>query len=161
MLSYPRLSKNPSLFRSFAGLDVSKFDSLFGNVESKYEEYEKERLSRRDRKNEVGAGHPFKLLFRDRLLMLLAYYRLYATSTLLGFLFDLGQILERGNLGWKLGGTLEKPVENIGEPRRRPKGQIGDAAFDILDAGGFSNGQLSRILAADASTISRSIKTLE
>jgi len=39
----------------------------------------------------VGAGHPFKLSLRDRLLMLLVYHRLYVTSTLLGFLFDLGQ----------------------------------------------------------------------
>jgi hypothetical protein len=39
----------------------------------------------------VGAGHPFKLPLRDRLLMLLIYYRLYVTSTLLAFLFDLGQ----------------------------------------------------------------------
>ena len=91
MLSYPRLSKSPSVFRSFTGLGVSEFDSLYGEVESKHDEYEKKRLSRKDRKNEVGAGHPFKLPLRDRLLMLLAYYRLYATSTLLGFLFDLGQ----------------------------------------------------------------------
>lgn len=91
MLSYSRLSKSPSIFRSFTGLEVSEFDSLYGDVESKYDECERKRLSRRDRKNEVGAGHPFKLPLRDRLLLLLTYYRLYATSTLLGFLFDLGQ----------------------------------------------------------------------
>ncbi len=91
MLSYPRLSRNPSIFRSFSGLEVSEFDSLYGKVESRYDECERKRLSRRDRKNEIGAGHPFKLPLRDRLLMLLTYYRLYVTSTLLGFLFDLGQ----------------------------------------------------------------------
>jgi hypothetical protein len=47
--------------------------------------------SRKDRKNKVGAGHPFKISLKDRPLMLLAYYWLYATSTLLRFLFDLGQ----------------------------------------------------------------------
>ena len=34
---------------------------------------------------------PFKLPLNYRLLMLLMYYRLYVTSTLLSFLFDLGQ----------------------------------------------------------------------
>jgi len=91
MLSYSRLSKSPSIFRSFTGLEVSEFNSLYSRVESRYDECERKRLSRKDRKHEIGAGHPFKLPLRERLLMLLVYYRLYATSTLLGFLFDLGQ----------------------------------------------------------------------
>ena len=39
----------------------------------------------------MGAGFPFKLLLQERLVMLLAYYRLYITSTLTGVLFDLDQ----------------------------------------------------------------------
>lgn len=39
----------------------------------------------------VGAGRPFKLKPRERLLMLLVYYRLYITYALSGFLFDLDQ----------------------------------------------------------------------
>jgi len=74
---------------------------------------------------------------------------------------DLGEILERDDLGWKFPGTPEKLVENIDEPLRRPKGEVEDASLDILDTGGFSNDQLSRILGADASTISRSIKRLK
>ena len=91
MLSYSRLSKSPSILRSFTGLEVSEFDSLYDKVESSYGEYERKRLFRKDRKNETGGGRPFKLEMRDRLLMLLVYYRLYVTSTLLSFLFDLGQ----------------------------------------------------------------------
>lgn len=91
MLSYSRLSKSPSVFRSFAGLEVSEFDSLYGKVESRYDEYRRKRLFRKDRKNEMGGGRPFKLELRDRFLMLLVYYRLYVTSNLLSFLFDLGQ----------------------------------------------------------------------
>ena len=79
------------IFRSFTGLEVSEFDSLFSKVESTYEEYEEERLSRRDRERRIGAGRPFKLSLKDRLLMLLVYYRLYLTSMLTGFLFDLDQ----------------------------------------------------------------------
>jgi len=91
LLNYGKLSGKPLIFRSFTGLEVSEFDSLFSKVESTYEEYEEERLSRRDRERRIGAGRPFKLSLKDRLLMLLVYYRLYLTSMLTGFLFDLDQ----------------------------------------------------------------------
>ena len=61
-------------------------------MESRYEEFEKKRLSSRaDRKRGVGAGRPFSHSLKDRLLMLLVYYRLYVTSILVGYLFDLDQ----------------------------------------------------------------------
>jgi hypothetical protein len=91
MINYEKLSRNPSIFRSFTGLQVPEFDALYGKIEGQYAEYEVRRLHRPDRKREVGAGHPFKLVLRERLLMLLIYHRLYVTSSLLGFLFDLGQ----------------------------------------------------------------------
>ena len=92
MLSYGKLSKRPLIFRSFSGLEVSEFDSLYAKVESKYDEYECERLSvRKDRKRKIGAGRRFKISLRDRLLMLLVYYRLYVTFTLCGYLFDVDQ----------------------------------------------------------------------
>ncbi|HEY4699202.1 MAG TPA: hypothetical protein VIH27_02365, partial [Nitrososphaerales archaeon] len=62
MFSYEKLSKRPSIFRSFSGLKVSEFDSLYAKVESKYVQFERERLSaRNDRKRKIGAGRPFKL----------------------------------------------------------------------------------------------------
>ncbi len=91
MLTYSKLSKMESIFRSFAGLDVSEFDSLYKRIEPEYEESERKRLSRPDRKRDVGGGGKFRLPLRERLLMLLVYYRLYATFTLAGFLFDLDQ----------------------------------------------------------------------
>jgi DDE superfamily endonuclease/Helix-turn-helix of DDE superfamily endonuclease len=91
VLSYAKLSKTPQIFRSFTGLDVSEFDSVYDELESRYEDFETKRLlsGREDRKNEIGGGRPFKLELEDRLLMLLVYYRLYITSTLAGFLFDI------------------------------------------------------------------------
>ncbi len=56
MLSYDRLSKRPEIFRSFRGLEVSEFDSLYGKIEAGYDEYERKRLARKDRKRDVGAG---------------------------------------------------------------------------------------------------------
>jgi hypothetical protein len=95
MLSYVRLSKSPSIFRSFTGLEVNEFDSLYSKVDRVYDSSEERRLSsssrKEARKRGIGAGHPFKLPLRDRLLMLLVYYRTYISSTLAGYLFDLGQ----------------------------------------------------------------------
>jgi hypothetical protein len=88
---YERLSKKPEMFRSFSGLDVAEFDSLLSRIKLAHDDHEKKRLSRRDRKNKIGAGHPFKLSLEDRLLMLLMYYRSYVTSILLGFAFSLDQ----------------------------------------------------------------------
>lgn len=90
-MSFRRLCKKPLLFRSLTGLTVPEFDQISTEMDSKYEEYERRRLSRRKRKRDVGAGRPFKLKPRERLLMLLVYYRLYITYALSGFLFDLDQ----------------------------------------------------------------------
>jgi DDE superfamily endonuclease/Helix-turn-helix of DDE superfamily endonuclease len=90
-MSFRRLCKKPLLCRSLTGLTVPEFDQISTEMDSKYEEYERRRLSRRKRKRDVGAGRPFKLKPRERLLMLLVYYRLYITYALSGFLFDLDQ----------------------------------------------------------------------
>jgi hypothetical protein len=37
----------------------------------------------------VGAGRRFKLVVKDRVIMVLVYYRLYITYTLMEFLFGL------------------------------------------------------------------------
>jgi hypothetical protein len=39
----------------------------------------------------MGAGRPFKLDLENRFIMLLVYYRLFITYTLVGLLFDLDQ----------------------------------------------------------------------
>ncbi len=91
MLNYDILSKKPLIFKSSTGLEVPEFDAFYTKIQDSHAAYEQRRLYREDRKRKIGAGHPFKLPLKDRLVMLLMYYRLYVTSTLLGFLFDLGQ----------------------------------------------------------------------
>jgi len=91
MLNYGVLSKKPAIFKNFTGIEVAEFDALTSKIQEKYDAYEQKRLAREDRKRGIGAGHPFKLSLTDRLLMLLLYYRLYPSSTLLGYLIDLGQ----------------------------------------------------------------------
>lgn len=96
LLSYDRLSRKPTLFRSFIGLSEEQFDDVYKMMESKYTRHEVKRLShrsygRRQRKRAVGAGRHFKLDIKDRVVMVLVYYRLYIPYTLTEFLFDLDQ----------------------------------------------------------------------
>jgi len=61
-------------------------------MESKYTKYETKRLSyKRNRERDIGAGKRFKLIVKDRVIMVLVYYRLYITYTLMEFLFGLHQ----------------------------------------------------------------------
>jgi len=83
--------KRPALFRSLTGLEIKEFDTIYHKINTNYKDTEKQRLNKTNRKHKIGAGHPFKLTLQDRLLMFLLYYRLYITSTLTGFLFDLDQ----------------------------------------------------------------------
>ncbi|HET9806166.1 MAG TPA: hypothetical protein VFP49_04585 [Nitrososphaeraceae archaeon] len=47
MLNYSRLSRKPLLFKSFTGLELPEFDSIYKEIESKYPQYEIKRLSKR------------------------------------------------------------------------------------------------------------------
>ena len=87
------LSRKPHLFKSFTGLSVQQFDVIFIEIESRYKKYEVKRLSfnRIDRERSIGAGRCFRLDVRDRFIMVLVYYRLYITYTLMGLLFCLDQ----------------------------------------------------------------------
>jgi hypothetical protein len=50
-MSYTRLSKRPSLFRSFTGLEISEFNEIYTEIESRYNEHERKRLSRTKRES--------------------------------------------------------------------------------------------------------------
>ena len=91
MLNFSTLSKKPAYFRNFSGVELTEFNTLNLQIKEKYDAYEEKRLTREDRKRAFGAGHPFKLSLTDRVLMLLVYYHMYPSSTLLSYLFDLSQ----------------------------------------------------------------------
>lgn len=91
MLTYKKLSKKPNSFRSFTGLAVEEFNKLYNIIEKKYNDSERKRLNRKDRIHAIGQGRGFKLKLKERLIMILVYYRLYISYELEGFLFDLDQ----------------------------------------------------------------------
>jgi len=72
---------------------VQEFDEIYEEIAKRYDKHEIQRLSKRkNRERSMGAvGRHFKLDVKNRILMLLIYYRLYITYTLAGFLFDIDQ----------------------------------------------------------------------
>ncbi len=75
---------------------MQEFDDIYEKkITKKYTKHEIQRLSSKRkyyRERRIGAvGRHFNLNLKDKFLMLLAYYRLYITYTLIGFLFDLDQ----------------------------------------------------------------------
>ena len=93
MIGYPR--NHCFSNQSFTGLSVEQQfdDDIYKIIESKYPKHEVKRLSslKKKRTCAVGAGRHFKLIVKDRVIMVLVYYRLYITYTLMEFLFGLDQ----------------------------------------------------------------------
>lgn len=85
------LRKHPKSFLRLTGLTVEKFDSLLEQLLPIFEQAERKRLSRPDRKRAIGAGPKYQLTLGEALVVVLMYYRLYVTHALLGVLFDVSE----------------------------------------------------------------------
>jgi hypothetical protein len=82
-----RLRRSPTTFRQLTGITPGAFGRLLADLEPRYEQADARRKDRPGRRRRPGAGRKHALALADRLLMLLIYYRTYATHALLGFLF--------------------------------------------------------------------------
>jgi len=102
MTNYEKLRRKPSLFRMFTGLSADQFDALVADLEPVWVTRKAKRSARRPRQRKPGAGRKAKLLFTDRLLIALLYYRTYVTQELVGFLFGVDK------------GTVSREVQELG-----------------------------------------------
>ena len=75
MLTYETALRISKIFKAITDVSPQQFDSLYADVARLYGEAEFTRLNNKSRKRGVGAGHLFALDLRERLLMLLFYYR--------------------------------------------------------------------------------------
>src|SRR3954453_13732709 len=82
-----RLRRSPDAFRQLTGITPDAFDRLLADLTPRFEQAEARRKDRPGRQRKPGAGRKHALSLADRLLMLLIYYRTYATHAFLGFLF--------------------------------------------------------------------------
>ena len=91
MLGFDKLASNAKRFRMLMGMSLQEFDLLLTKMEKAYPEEERKRLSKRSRQREIGAGRIFALGVRERVLLLLFYYRTYATQDVAAEVFGVGQ----------------------------------------------------------------------
>ena len=91
MRVFKTMSKNARAFRTTVGMSLQQFDFLMRDVEKAYPEAEQKRLDRPGRKRGVGAGRPFALHLRDRVLLVLMYYRTYLIQDGMTHLFGISQ----------------------------------------------------------------------
>lgn len=88
MLTYRRLARKPSAFKSITGISMSEFDALLDKVRPRYEALQQQRAQRPDRKRASGGGAKPRYDVAERLLMTMVWLRLYLTCEAVGILFD-------------------------------------------------------------------------
>ena len=116
MTNHEKLLRKPLLFRMFTGLSAVEFDKLVADLEPVWLARKAQRAARRPRQRKPGAGRQVKLLFADRLLMTLLYYRAYVTQEFVGFLFgvDKGTVSrEAQELGLCMAGVFRIPERKV------------------------------------------------
>jgi hypothetical protein len=118
MLTVKKLRRKPKHFHNFTGLTPEQFDQLLLALEPLYEQAQEERLENPNRLRSRGAGRKFELELPERLLMSLMYFRLYATQTLLGYLFGLDTSNVSREVNGRMLGVLPEvlPVPAQDEP---------------------------------------------
>ena len=88
---YAGLRRHPSAFRALTGLTVPQFDAMWLEVAPRLLDAERKRLTRPGRRRAIGAGHPFALSERDRVLLTVVWLRRYPIYEVLGLLFGISQ----------------------------------------------------------------------
>ena len=90
ILSETRLREVPAAFRAMTGMRLEEFDALAQDLVpavAAAATAEQDRRRGRQRRRAAGGGHPFTLSFREQLLLVVVWLRVYPTSPVLGFLF--------------------------------------------------------------------------
>ncbi len=82
-----RLRRSAETFRRLTGLSPAAFDELLAELGPRHAAAEAKRRDRPGRRRKPGAGRRHARPLADRPLMLLMYYRTYATHAFLGFRF--------------------------------------------------------------------------
>ena len=91
MITYDKLARNPSAFRSLTGMDRPDFDKLHAQVEQAMQDQRQTDTTRRGkqtRQRKQGAGRKYANDLRTRLLMVLFWLRVYPSYSALAYFFS-------------------------------------------------------------------------
>lgn len=101
MITYEKLKKHPSAFKSLTGMSVEAFDRLFEEMASAHALRLLDTPTKRGkqpRKRAPGGGRKHDHPLRDRLVIALVWLRIYPTYEVLGFFFSLHKTNARNNV---------------------------------------------------------------
>jgi hypothetical protein len=87
IMRYEHLKYHPNVLLKMTGLRIDDFDTLVDDLLPQLVQTERERLSRPDRRREMGGGRAPELGGRDQLLLTVVWLRVYPTHDVLGYLF--------------------------------------------------------------------------
>ena len=113
MITHKKISKKTKNIPIFTGITIQQFNVIIRDVKKRHSGTEKSRLSKKERKRKIGAGRKFDHSVENRMVMLLAYYRMYITYELAGYLFNLDQANVYRNIKY-----LEPTVKRMYQPSR-------------------------------------------
>jgi hypothetical protein len=86
------LTRKPNTFQRTIGLTLQQFDLLAEQLVPHWKKTEEQRKFSHPRKRAIGAGHPYKFQsLRDKLLIVLFYYKTYATQEIMGVILGIHQ----------------------------------------------------------------------
>lgn len=117
------------------GLRVNEFDTLVNDLAQMYGEAEIKRLSHPSRQRAIGGGHPYELSYRDQVLLVVIWLRLYPIHEVLAFLFGVSdstvsRIISRVLPILEQAGKDSMRMPDPGKKRRR---QLADVLKDTPD----------------------------
>ena len=102
MITYDKLLRNPTAFRSLTGLDRLLFDRLYVQVEAALTQQRHSDSTRRGqqpRQRKRGAGRKYANELHTRLIMTLFWLRVYPSYPVLAFFFSVDQSTICRNIG--------------------------------------------------------------
>ncbi|MFO3797233.1 MAG: transposase family protein [Anaerolineales bacterium] len=133
MLRLEILREHPSFFRSLTGLTGEEFEERFARFLPVWQQQERERLSRPDRRRAIGGGRKYRLPLQDRLLMTLLWLRPYWNIETLAFFFGVDPATVRRNTRRVLSALQKLGLASLGWPRPPRQGE-GKTVEEVLEA---------------------------
>jgi DDE superfamily endonuclease/Helix-turn-helix of DDE superfamily endonuclease len=141
ILSEARLRGVPAAFRAMTGLQLAEFDALAQDVVpviAAAAAAERDQRRGRQRRRAAGGGHPFTLSFREQLLVVVVWLRVYPTSPVLGFLFGIShptvlRMIDRVLPVLEQAGRDTMRLPGHGERGRRSRRSLNDLLVAIPD----------------------------
>ncbi len=133
MIRLETLCRKPRLFRSLTGVDLDEFEEILARLLPVWEQQERERLSRPNRRRAIGGGRKYRLSIPDMLLMTLIWLRQAWNTEALAFFFGVDKATVSRNTRRMLRAFQVIGMASLGWPEPPRKGE-GKSIEEALEA---------------------------